>query len=270
MRAPDPAARLPLWTRREFRWLVAGAFLCLSVIAVVIFEIAPLIRRRSIDRVHHTSGTGAAFVPGNRSADVAFDGLLDKTVDGTPADAWDDPYVLLAKHVQRSTKEEVAKGALNVQYDHFAAHAAELRGRPVEVIALMAYTTPLRVPRPGTGLEFIHRSILVDMTGEHGYIVDTLEPLPPVDRRQLVKVPAMFLKMASFESEGGTRTVPLLIGREVSIIVEDRGTATLTVGAIVIGVCGLALVVVMVLSRRASAAKWNTPRLRPVPVPKQP
>lgn len=264
----DPA-RQPVWTKREFRWLIGGAFLLLGFMAVLIFEVGPALRKREMQSVRQSPAGPNAFVPGHKREQPPFDATLAETQDGVPIDAWDPAYTTLASRVSKAAPGEISKGALDVDYSHFAAHPAELRGRAVNVMALMAHHTPLRIEgaaRDDT-VQWVHRSYLVDLSGKEGYVVDCIEPLPPVERRGLVAVEAVFLRMATYEAQGGTKTVPLFVGRSMRVVHEARGSGTLTMGALVAG-CGVsAICVVFLLSRRVRKIERSPARLRLQPRP---
>ncbi len=263
-------AKAPLWAKREFRWLVIVAIMTLSVVAVVVFEIAPKMKDRGIARVRDVVSGKDAFVPGQpKSNEVLFDGVLDKAKDGLPTDAWDLPWCTVVKHLSTTKEEKFASSPLRVDYRHFAKYADELRGKAVRVTGLLVHSSPLRVERPEAGVEWIHRTYLVDLSGEEGYVVDHLRPPPPVDRRAVVSMDAMFIRMGTYGGGDGVKTAPMLVGYNLREVIEARTTDTWNMGTLAVGLAVMGVFAVILLSARLWRKEPAPMHARPVAIEKQ-
>ncbi len=247
--------RVPFWATPNFRWLVIGVVLSISVMVVFVFEIIPSLNSRA-----KRPNTGLAPLPeGPRR--IVFDGVLDKAKDGTPIDMTEEPYVRLVRHMQTTKPEDLDKGAKEYAYGHFSASPDRLRGETVKVIAILGDSYPLRLDKPIEGQEWIYHTIVVDLSGSEGYVFDLTDydpatnPLPKFPPRSLVVVEGIFLKNATYPAVGEdgkdvTRTAPFFVGKRLVPFHEKTAAAGTNLNMLVIALAGASVILVIFLSVR--------------------
>ncbi len=277
---PPPARGVPFWATRDFRMLVIVAVMGLSVVAVLVFEIAPMmIHRKPVsiwgDSISDRSAP-ANLPPPVRRPELRFDGMLDKAVDGTPMDSQDEVYLTLLRHVARTDAAAIDKEAREVPYAWCTTYADVLRGECLEFISLYLDSYPVRVEGGPQGVEWVHRTHLTDMSGTEGYVVDFVAPPPKLSRRTPVRAQALFLRIASYEGTKGEVKAPHFIGRTIVPLSEHRYDPAAGLGNLmVLSVSALAVLLVVWLNfkllRRAKSPSFYLRKpLPPGPNPTHP
>jgi hypothetical protein len=222
MKAPLPADfKAPWWATKEFRRFVLIAVMGLAVVAVVIVDIGPKLSNRPVKAEKHDSN---AFVPKPRTEGTAsvlkFEGVLDKVKDGTPIDDQDEPYQYLIRSLSRMDAAQVAKDAKTVEYKYYSKMPVEMRGETAKIVALFLTSNPIRVDAAPGGVKFIHRTYLMDLRGDEGYVVDLLEPPGDLHLKTLVAIDGVFLKLGTYESKNGAVQAPLFIAKSLRTVKE--------------------------------------------------
>jgi hypothetical protein len=223
LKAEDPDERKVGFTAtRRFRTLVLFLALAASVVVVWVFEIGPLLSGRlppSRAAAHLANPPAAPEPVGSR---ILFDGLLAGVRDGTPFDEGEHPYLHLLGRVERSGKEALPGQGTDVDYRALLKDPDHFRGRTLRVAGLLLQSDPIRLDRPVSGREWVHRTWLVDPGGDEGYVADLLER-PAFAPRSLIAVDGIFLKLGTYEGKRGPRQVPFLLARE-AVPVNESGT----------------------------------------------
>ena len=246
-----PDFQPPVWATPGFRRFILAAVMVPAVIAVLVFQIGPALNARPVRSEKHDP---KAFVPqpraeGTASGVVRFEGMLEKTKDGTSIDDQDEAYQYLIRSLSRMDATLVAKDSKSVEYKYYSKMPVEMRGETVKILALFLQSNPIRVDAAPGGVKFIHRTYLSDLSGAEGYVVDLLEPPGDLASRTLVGMEAVFLKLGTYEGRKGSVQAPLFIGKSLRTVKErmaDGGPVTLGGGAILgIAVGALALMLVL-------------------------
>ena len=120
----------------------------------------------------------------------------------------------------RMEPAHLTKEAKSVEYPYYSKLPAELRGQTVKVLALFLASNPIRVDGAPGGVNFIHRTYLMDLSGNEGYVVDLLEAPGELEARTLVGMDAVFLKLGTYESKKGSIQAPLFVGRSLRVVKE--------------------------------------------------
>ena len=272
--ALPPSAKIPFWAEPAFRlYLVVGVMVAAIALVVAVgnhptfWRLAPEVERKVTSGPH-------AYVPRDptRPPTVMFDGILDKAHDGSSIDDQDGSYLTLVRHVAGTDAATLERQYKDVDYDLFEKVPGELRGQTVRVLALFLKTDPIRLDDPSGGVEYVFRTYIADFTGREGYVVDLVAKPPPLARRALVAVDAVFLKIASYEGRSGTVRAPLLVGRELRAV-NERSTSASQVDAgtmitavwVMVGLC-VALLVLQTV-RGARSVRYSGPPSPPGPEP---
>lgn len=260
-----PDFKPPFWATRDFRLLVIGVTMGLAVIGVLIFDIAPKFSERPSKA--SKAADPNAFVPKpavpGAPAAIKFEGMLDKVKDGTPLDDQDAAYQYLVRSLSRMDAAQVAKEAKTVDYQYYSKMPVEMRGETVKITALFLTSNPIRVDAAPGGVNFIHRTYLMDLRGEEGYVVDLLEAPPDLPQRSLVAMDAVFLKLGTYEAKKGQVQAPLFVGRGLRQVKERMaadpvaGLSGWTVAGI--GAC-LMLLILGITSRMFRSGKPAGPK----------
>ena len=246
-------AKIPMWATREFRWLIIIVVMSLSILAVLIFEIAPMTRAERPPVPG--AADPAALLPGEPAAspgakEVRFDGILEKVKDSTPIEDQDQPYRTLVRHLARIRPEALAREARRIDYGTFTRTPSEVRGATTRILALFLESMPLRLDPPEGGVEWLHRTYLMDLSGSEGFVVDLVEPPPAVERRQLVSTDGVFLKIASYEGRKGSVQAPFFLGRSLRLVKEARHFNVWNVGSLIVAVAVLSVVAAIYMTMR--------------------
>src|SRR5687767_2138917 len=151
MTALPPGARLPFWATREFRFLVIVMVMAFAGVAVMVFEIMPMLEKKETARVRQANTSGRpsfAPAPPGTAPELRFDGILQKVVDGSPAHDLDEPYWRLVRYLTTVENKTLSDQSVYVDHPLFVKHAAELRGRPVRATGLHVGTESSRPDSP--------------------------------------------------------------------------------------------------------------------------
>jgi len=251
MKALPPNVQTPWWATRETRRFILFGVLGLAVIGVIIFDIGPKLTQRptKVDKHDPNAFVPQPLTPGS-SATVRFEGVLTKAKDGTPIDDQDEPYQYLIRSLSRMDAALVAKDAKTVEYKYYSKMPVEMRGETVKILALFLTSNPIRIDAAPGGVKFIHRTYLMDLRGDEGYVVDLLEAPPDLPQRALVAMDAVFLKLGSYESKRGTVQAPLFVGKSLRTVKErmaDNPAVSLG-GGTMLGIAVGALILMLALT----------------------
>ncbi|MBV8879321.1 MAG: hypothetical protein JO332_05130 [Planctomycetaceae bacterium] len=244
MKAPlPPNYRPPQWATREFRRLLLVGIMGCAVIGVLVFDIAPKFSEKPVKAVK-AQGPDAyvpqAAAPGEVRP-VKYEGVLEKVKDGTSIDDQDESYQYLVRALSRMEPAHLAKEAKSVDYPYYSKLSGELRGQTAKVLALFLQSNPIRIDGAPGGVNFIHRTYLMDLSGTEGYVVDLLEAPGDLEPRTLVGMDAVFLKLGTYESKRGSVQAPLFVGKSLRVVKERMaagpvaglsGTMIAAVGAV--------------------------------------
>jgi hypothetical protein len=248
-----PNYKKPLMATREFRWFLIAASVGFAALAVIIFEIVP--KMRAAEAVSATMQAGAAhFKPrAAGSADAPreqrFDGFLDKAKDQTPIEIQDDTYFYLVRHLAKADAGAISKDAKRVDYKYFADVPSELRGQTVRLNALFLKTSALRLDQKQGDVEWIYRTYLTNGNGTEGFVVDFLERPPRLEeRRDLVSMDAVFLKLGTYEGSKGPMQAPFFVGKSLRRVEGAAATSSVSFGTMVIGVAVVSGLLMVLLS----------------------
>jgi len=258
--------KAPFMASGMFRWSVITMIMAAAVALVYVFEIAPKMRNKQAVRARAALGQNP-WTPGKpKGPEVRYDGVLDKARDGTPLGEEDEPYRTLVRHIGTAKPDAPKQPWVTVDYPLFARHASELRGETVRITAMVVHTTPLRLDRPEGGVEWIHRTYLVDLSGDEGYVVDSTEPPPLFQRHALWGADAVFLKMATYEGQSGAKTAPFFVARQVRLVHESMAKDAVNMGTLIMGAAVMAVFAAIYFSARVRTRTPKAPK-DPEPVP---
>jgi hypothetical protein len=180
-----------------------------ALLAVFIVEIAPVLES------WQQAGPGSGDHPEKlRAPDGSLIAALEDVQDSTPADDLDDSYYALLEGVTRLKSEDLRKLARHVDDLEFYRQPSKLRAKVVRITALLEKSEPLALDRSTGGVDLVHRIYLRDASGDQGFVVDLIDPPPPIESRTLVDTEALFLKICKHEGENGAVQEPLLLGRQ--------------------------------------------------------
>jgi hypothetical protein len=205
-----PEYQPPTWATREFRRLLIVGVMGCAVIGVLVFDIAPKFSQKPVKAVK-APGPDAyiphAATPGE-TASLKYEGVLENVKDGSSIDDQEEPYKYLVRSLARMDAAHLSKEAKSVDYSYFSKLTGELRGQTVKILAMFLQSNPIRVDGAPGGVNFIHRTYLMDLSGDEGYVVDLLEAPGDLEPRTLVGLDAVFLKLGTYESKRGSPRVP--------------------------------------------------------------
>lgn len=211
--------QVPFWATANFRWLVIFAVMFLALVVVLVFDILPKLQGKRMRETPPPPPLSA------RERAIRFDGVLNTVKDGTPIEMGERAYQYLVRHLETMESDALAKTAKEVSYVHFANQPDDLRGESIKIQALVADSYPLRLDPQVGEREWVYRTLLVDFSAREAYFIDLLDPPPKVPPRSVVQVEGLFIKNATYEATGGVmKTVPLLIGRRMTLV-DERGAA---------------------------------------------
>ncbi|HLY75292.1 MAG TPA: hypothetical protein VKU80_14320 [Planctomycetota bacterium] len=217
-----PDYQPPLWATREFRRLLIVGVMGASVIGVLVFDIAPKFSQKPVKAVKAPGPD--AYVPRAAGAgevhSVKYEGVLEKVKDGSSIDDQDESYQYLVRSLSRMDPAQLAKDAKAVDYSYYSKLSGELRGQTAKVLAMFLQSNPIRVDGAPGGVNFIHRTYLMDLSGDEGYVVDLLEAPGELEPRTLVGLDAVFLKLGTYESKRGLVQAPLFVGKSLRVVKE--------------------------------------------------
>jgi hypothetical protein len=151
---------------------------------------------------------------------LKYEGVLEKVKDGSSIDDQDEAYQYLVRSLARMDAAHLAKEAKSVDYSYFSKLPGELRGQTAKVLAMFLASNPIRVDGAPGGVNFIHRTYLMDLSGDEGYVVDLLEAPGELEPRTLVGLDAVFLKLGTYESKKGLVQAPLFVGKSLRLVKE--------------------------------------------------
>ena len=223
MKAPmPPEYRPPNWATKEFRRLLIVGVMGCAVIGWMVFDIAPKFTQKAARAGKQTDPN--AYVPKPAEPGVVkalkYEGVLEKVKDGSSIDDQDESYQYLIRSLSRMDAAQVGKEAKSVDYAYYSKLPAELRGETVKILALFLQSNPIRVDAAPGGVNFIHRTYLMDLSGDEGYVVDLLQPPGELALRTLVGMDAVFLKLGTYESKKGPVQAPLFLGKSLRVVKE--------------------------------------------------
>jgi hypothetical protein len=212
----------PTWATGEFRRSLLLFVMGFAVIGWLVFDVAPKFGRKP-ERAQKVQGPNdyvpQAAVPGEVRP-MKYEGVLDKVKDGTSIDDQEESYQYLVRTLARMEPAVLSKEAKSVDYPYFSKLTPELRGQTVKILAMFLQSNPIRVDGAPGGVNFIHRTYLMDLSGNEGYVVDLLEPPGELEARTLVGMDAVFLKLGMYESKRGSVQAPLFVGRSLRVVKE--------------------------------------------------
>jgi hypothetical protein len=256
MKAPlPPNYKKPLMATREFRWFMIAALIGFSALAVIIFEIMPKMRAADEVSAKMREGAPKAFKPlpaGDTPAprEQRYEGFLDRAKDSTPIEIQDESYFYLVRHLARADAAGIAKDSKMVDYKYFGQVPKELRGQTVRINALFLKSSALRLDQKQGDVEWIYRTYLSSGNGTEGFVVDLLERPPRLEeRRDMVSMDAVFLKLGTYEGSKGPVQAPFFVGKTLRPIAGAVATSSISFGTMVIGVAvvsGLLMVLLTV------------------------
>jgi hypothetical protein len=223
MKAPlPPNFQPPTWATKEFRRSLLLVLMGVAVIGWLVVDIAPRFTQKPTRAAKAQDPN--AFVPQPAAAgaarEVKFEGVLEKVKDGTPIDDQDESYQYLLRFLARAETAHLNKEAKSVDYSYYSKLPAELRGQTVKILALFLQSNPIRVDAAPGGVKFIHRTYLMDLSGNEGFVVDLVEPPGDLESRTLVGMDAVFLKLGTYESKKGSVQAPLFLGKGLHVVKE--------------------------------------------------
>lgn len=217
-------AKIRFWETREFRWLVLILIMAAAALVVLLFEIIPLMEeraRRDTARVEHGID---AVLPAERIAidpnDARRTGMLAGVEDGTEIEHSSPQYRALVAYLRAAAPEAIAKEAAPVEHPLFTIAAESLRGRAVRITALYLDSFAIALDTKIGDIEFVYRAFLVDPSGNEGYVVDYIAPLPAIERRAPVETEALFFRLGTYEGKRGPKASPHFVGRELRVLPE--------------------------------------------------
>jgi hypothetical protein len=215
-----PNYRPPTWATKEFRRLLIVGVMGCAVIGVLVFDIAPKFSQKYVPAAKEVDLN--AFVPKppapGEVREVKYAGVLEKVKDGTPIDDQDEPYKYLVRALARQDAAALAKDAKPVEYQYYSKLPAELRGHTIKIQALFLASNPIRVEGAPGGVNFIHRTYLMDsIRGNQGFVVDLQEPPGDLPSKTVVALDAVFLKLGTYEGKLGPVQAPLLLGKSLQV-----------------------------------------------------
>jgi len=255
MKAPlPPGFKPPFWGTKDFRRLVLGVVLGLAVVGVLVFDIGPMLSNRpsKVKKVDPNAFVPQPHVAG-QPREVKFEGVLEKAKDGTSIDDQDEPYQYLVRCMARMDAAQLTRDAKSVDYSYYSKMPVEMRGQTVKIMALFLTSNPIRVDAAPGGVNFIHRTYLMDLRGDEGYVVDLLERPPDLDSRSVVGLDAVFLKLGTYEAKKGTVQAPLFLGKGLHLVKEPKMAidpmAKMSTG-LILGAAGVAMLVMLALTSR--------------------
>jgi len=255
MKAPLPANFTPpFWATRNFRFLLGAGVMCLAVMGVMVFQVGPALNHKAtaVKQVAPNAFVPKPAAPGEPQM-VKYEGVLNNVQDGTSIDDQEQPYQYLVRALSRMDAAQLAKDAKNVDYQYYSKMPVEMRGETVAIKALFRQPTAIRVDAAPGGVNFIHRTYLMDLRGDEGYVIDLLEPPGELPLKAVVGLNAVFFKLGTYEAKKGTVQAPLFVGKSLKVLKEPRMAtdfmANRSTGAILGMALGLMCVMLFLTSR---------------------
>jgi hypothetical protein len=239
----------------------------LAVIGVLVFQIAPKLSERP-GKVAKAADPGAFVpkpaVPGapGTPTEMKFEGMLDKVKDGTPLDDQDSSYQYLVRSLSRMDAAQVSRDAKTVDYQYYSKMPVEMRGQTVKILALFLTSNPIRVDAAPGGVNFIHRTYLMDLRGDEGYVVDLLEAPADLPQRSLVAMDAVFLKLGTYEAKKGQVQAPLFVGKNLRLVKERMAADPVAglSGWMIAGVGAFLMLLILGITSRMFRSKPSGPK----------
>lgn len=259
--------KVPFWATREFKFLLIVVIMGFAVVSVLVLRIGPMLTARGradlkAERPVNPRAWVPQPLPPGVPREVKFDGALDQVKDATPIDEQDAAYGQLLKALSQGNSEALLKDPKLVEYPVYSRMPAELRGTAVRVTALLAGTSTLRLQKAEGNVEWIHRIYLVDVSGTEGYVIDTIEAPPALQKRDLVSADAVFLKLGTYEGRTGPVQAPFLVGRSIRHVKERVVQDPFNIGAVVISVAVLSVLTAIGLTVRMLKKTRTISRVR--------
>jgi hypothetical protein len=221
MKAPlPPGFEPPFWAKKDFRTLVIVGIMGCAVIGVLVFDIAPKFTNKYVPAAKAVDPN--AFVPKpavpGEVREVKYEGVLTKVKDGTSIDEQDESYKYLVRALARMDAATLSKEAKPVDFAYYSKFPAELRGQTVKIKALFLQSNPIRVDGGPGGVNFIHRTYLMDsIRGNEGFVVDLQESPGELPSKSVVSMEAVFLKLGTYEGKLGPVQAPLFLGKTLRV-----------------------------------------------------
>ncbi|HNS00529.1 MAG TPA: hypothetical protein PKX48_15565 [Planctomycetota bacterium] len=236
------ARKIRYWETREFRWLVLILVMAAAVLAVLVFEIAPMMEARARRGAARVEGGLKAALPADTPPvdrdDPRWTGMLAGVKDGEEIEQASLQYRALVAYLSAAAPEAIAEEAVPVEYPLFTTAADSLRGRAVRIKALYLDSFAVALEAKAGDVEFIYRAFLVDPSGNDGYVVDLITPPPRFAMRTPVETEALFFKLGTYEGRRGPKASPQFVARELRELGEapaaflGEETATWRLGAL--------------------------------------
>ena len=273
---PDP---VPFWASRIFRWNLILCALMLTAAAVWMLFVAPMEaakERAELERAH----AAMRWVPPDPSAPplVRFDGILNRLVDDVPLEWFNtspvDPYAAVLRHMSKADPADLAEQARTVNYALYSGRPKDLRGQTVRLNALFvkAPRGPERLQKPVGSVEMVTRAYLINKDGDQFYIVDFVEPPPPLEPETPVTVDAVFLQQVSFETKAVkdgkpvVRKAPLFVARSLGKVHEAApGGGYKFKWLVVMMAVAMFMGLTFLIVRAWLVPRMNAPRPSPLP-----
>lgn len=222
---PSP---MPFWASRLFRWNLVLLSVMLLVVAGYLLVIEPGLTEKA-RREDAEARASLRYVPRDPASTeprpVRFDGMLDKVKDDAAPEVRDEPYRHLVKYLAGVDPAKLAAQAKDVDYRILMDKAEEVRGLTVR-LNLMFWASPSgpeRLEPPVGGVETVTRAYFaLPRTPKEIYIVDFVDPLPPIPKETPVIIDAVFLRRVKYERSDRAEfhQAPFLLARNVSKIRE--------------------------------------------------
>ena len=125
--------------------------------------------------------------------------------------------------------------------------------------ALFLKTSALRLDQKQGEVEWVYRTYLTSLNAAEGFVVDFLERPPRLEeKRDMVSMDAVFLKLGTYEGNKGPVQAPFFVGKSLRLVPGAAATTAVSFGKMVVGVAvvsGLFMVLLTVRSWTRSAPK---------------
>jgi len=186
----------------------------------------------------------------------------------------DQAYRVLLRHLSKADPADLAKQARWVKYPLFSEKPADLRGQTVRLNALFvkAPRGPERLQKPVGSVEMVTRAYLINKDGDQFYIVDFVEPPPPLEPETPVTVDAVFLQQVSFETSAVkdgkpvVRKAPLFVARSLGKVHEAApGGGYKFKWLVVMMAVAMFMGLTFLIVRAWLVPRMNAPRPSPLP-----
>jgi len=230
---PERLARIdvPFTSTRRFRLLIGAVAVVGSGLVVLLVEVAhPFSGPRPGETPARSPSAeaepGRALPPAESGPPrLPFDGLLGGTgadpVRATPLEEQTAGYGAVLDFLTRHANGPVnglvigppALPAPPVGMTTLRTSPAKFLGSTVRVQGFLLHSSPIRLDKPRGGIEWVHRTFLVDDGSEECCVIDLIER-PKAAPRSLVRATGILVKLSLYDAVRGIVEVPHLMGSE--------------------------------------------------------